>query len=467
MYIIGLDIGTTGVRAIAFDQQGKLAYSFYQPLALSFPKPGFIEQDPIEILNKTGFVLKAIIKQVGHKNVVGMGITNQRETTIVWDEAGKPVYPAISWQCRRTADRCADLSFFSEKVKQKTGLPLDPYFSATKLEWILNQMSSSQNLKFGTVDTWILWHLTGQHLTDVSNVSRTMLFNIDTLDYDDELLSLFSIPRQLLPTVVPSQGRIAETKNFEFRLPIFSVIGDQQAALFAQCADNTEWIKNTYGTGIFLMSCCGKTRPQHVKNLITTIAWKTDEVMYAVEGSMFAGGSTLQWLKEDLGLIETVEESDKLSSQLTNTAGVFFIPALAGLGAPYWNPNATGAWYGMTRSTSKAHLVRSVLESLAYQSKAVIEALPQASFKALKVDGGVTKNNFLMQFQADILNLEVHRSSQLEATAFGAAALAALYSGFWTSSTLNREIETIFKPRPIDHGYASWSSYMKQYEMAL
>jgi glycerol kinase len=327
----------------------------------------------------------------------------------------------------------------------------------------------TKNLRFGTVDTWILWHLTGRHITDLSNASRTLLVNINSGDYDEDLLSLFSIPFHVLPTLVPSQGFLGEITLFSYPIPVFSVIGDQQSALFSQCGENSNIFKNTYGTGLFLMAFCGYQKPV-TKNLLTTIAWqKEGKISYALEGSMFLGGAAIQWLKEDLGLISTVQESDALAQSVVSTDGVVFIPALTGLGAPYWNPYVKGAWLGMKRSTSKAHLVRSVLESMAYQTKSVIDEMSDYPVHLLKADGGLTRNLFLMQFQSDILNIPLHKASQLEATAFGAAALAGLYCQFWTEEDLDifRANGEVLNPKMTRHYYEIWQSKMRDLDVFI
>ena len=379
-----------------------------------------------------------------------MGITNQRETTVLWDkQTGLPLHNAIVWQCRRTTDRCTELSDYAPLIKEKTGLFLDPYFSATKIEWLLKNSSSvrdavtNKNACFGTIDSWILYKLTqGQHhATDVSNASRTMLFNIKRLEWDSELLDLFNIPDHILPHVYDSDAYFGDAICLDKRIPIHAMIGDQQAALFAQCGMNKNHIKNTYGTGLFLVANTGDTIINSEK-LVSTIAWKIkNELNYALEGSVFIGGSLIQWLRDGLELIKTSKESETLALSVSNNDGVYFIPALSGLGAPHWSPTARGTIFGLTRGTKKAHILRAALESLAFQTKDMVEEINKHltyPLSSLKADGGAVHNQFLMQFQADILNLLVTIPAITESTSFGAAAIAGISTSFWTENDISR-----------------------------
>jgi len=452
--IIALDLGTTGNRAIAFSKQGKLMASAYQEFPQLFPKPAWVEQDPIKLYDSALKVLKAVIDQVGIDHVTSIGLTNQRETTIVWDKhTGNPVCNAIVWQCRRTSDRCQKLKSEQKNIKAKTGLLLDPYFSATKIEWILENVPGATakamagDLLFGTVDTWVLWQLTSGrvHATDVSNASRTMLFNIHTMAYDEELLELFHVPRQILPEVKDSDAGFGMTaaKWLGREIPIRGILGDQQASLFAQCGSDTKKIKNTYGTGLFVVASTGSEIPDS-PTLINTVAWGVGGIpTYAIEGSIFNGGSVVQWLRDGLEIISDASETEPLSNSLASNDLVYFVPALAGLGAPYWDPDARGLLIGITRATTKAHIVRAALESLAYQTKDVVEAIPQ-KFDGLRVDGGACSNGFLMQFQADILQMPVEVADVSETTAVGIAGLSGIASGFWTDAEF-RQIFSSFR----------------------
>ncbi len=441
--ILAIDLGTTGNRVIAFSQQGEIIASAYYEFPQIYPKPAWVEHDPEAIWATTSKALNEVTEKVGKNNILAIGITNQRETTILWNKkTGNPIYNAIVWQCRRTAKMCQDLKSYAPLIKEKTGLFLDAYFSATKIKWILDNVPTDNDTIFGTVDSWILWKLTGVHATDVSNASRTMLFNIHTLDYDDELLKLFGVPRHLLPEVQDSDS--------DFGGGIVAILGDQQAALYGQGA-----IKNTYGTGLFLVANTGDKIPKTDK-LINTIAWKIKgKVSYALEGSVFVGGSAVQWLRDGLQIIEKSGDTEALMAQ--DNGGVYFVPALVGLGAPYWNPDARGLITGLTRGTTRGHIIRATLESMAYQTRDVIEAMDQ-KFDTLCVDGGASANNFLMQFQADILNMTVERPKILESTAFGVARLAGVEPGA-------RKIDRVFKPsmseRQRKELYDDWKKAIK------
>ena len=446
--VIALDLGTTGNRAIAYSADGHVLASAYKELALATPKPGWVEQNPEDIISGALEVLKSVLSQVDATQVVSIGLTNQRETTIVWDkESGTPLYPAIVWQDRRTADFCAENQDKKSWIKAKTGLFLDPYFSATKLKWILDttpgsrEKAQSGDSLFGTVDTWVLWHLTGRksHATDVSNASRTLLFNTTTLDYDTELLSFFDIPLPCLPTVKETVDDFGETDAsvVGYSFPIRTVIGDQQAALYAQCGPQKGEIKNTYGTGLFVMANAGDTVPES-ETLIGTIAWSIGgKVSYALEGSIFVGGSAIQWLRDGLGVIDSAEASEALALSVEDSDGVRVVPAFTGLGAPHWRPDARGSIMGLTRGSTQAHIVRATLESLAFQSKEVIDEMDKVlgyNSKQLKTDGGATHNRFLMQFQADCLQKTVLRAKMSDSTALGVAGLLGIDKGLWTDA---------------------------------
>ncbi len=437
---VALDLGTTGNRAIAFSADGQCVAQAYAEFPQYFPKPGWVEHDASEILTSVQKVVAELAKKIPGNDVRSIGITNQRETIVCWDkQTGKPVHRAIVWQCRRTSDYCASIQSEAKRVRNKTGLPIDPYFSASKLRWILKEvpeagaLAAQGRLLAGTIDTWILWNLASghPHQTDVSNASRTMLFNIHERKYDPDLLALFEVPAAILPQVVPtiSEFGMLESRYFGREIPILALIGDQQAALFAQGGDQPDIVKNTYGTGLFVMASTGDT-PVKTEKLVSTIAWQIgDRVTYALEGSIFVGGSVIQWLRDQLHLVKQSSETDRMAAELASNEGVYFVPALTGLGAPYWKPDARGMIYGLTRGTTPAHLVRAALESLAYQSRDVIDRFSQdigRSFHRLRADGGASRNRFLMQFQADMLNVPVDVTAISEITALGAAVLAGI-----------------------------------------
>ncbi len=456
--ILALDLGTTGNRALAFNEKGELLVSEYKEFTQYFPQPGWVEHDATEIWDSTLAVLKAVLRQIDTHKIKGLGITNQRETTVLWDiTTGNPVHKAIVWQCRRTSDRCKTLSEHAPTIKEKTGLFLDPYFSATKIEWLIQHVPDIQDkidkkkIRFGTIDSWIIWKLTGgkTHITDASNASRTLLVNIHTGDYDSSLLKLFNIPKTLLPKIVESSGHVADTdpNTTGISLPITGIIGDQQAALFTQCGLKTNTVKNTYGTGLFIVTPTGKF-PLKSDTLISTIAWKLNgELYYALEGSVFIGGAAIQWLRDELKIIATAAETDGMATQSDNNNGVYFIPALSGLGAPFWAPEARGLLLGLTRGTSQGDIVRATLESLAYQTRAVMDEMSKiksSPYSSLLADGGAVKNAFLMQFQSDVLDLPVHVPKITETTAFGAAGMAGIAVGLWTVESFSK-LNTIEK----------------------
>ena len=452
-YILALDQGTSSSRAIVFDSQGKIKATSQKEFTQIFPKPGWVEHNPMEIWSSQASVIAEAITSIGINghNIAGIGITNQRETTIVWDiETGEPVYNAIVWQDRRTSrfcDRLKKKKGLIETIRNKTGLIIDAYFSATKVHWILEnvpgarQRAEEGKLRFGTVDTWLVWMLTrGEvHVTDVSNASRTMLFNIHDLEWDKELLELFDIPMSMMPEVKSSSEVYGYTKEtiFACEVPIGGMAGDQQAALFGQMCTEPGSVKNTYGTGCFLLMNSGEKPIMSENNLLTTIAWKIgDTVNYALEGSIFVAGSVVQWLRDGLGIIRTSKDVEKLATSVPDNGGVYFVPALTGLGAPHWDQYAKGSIYGITRGTTAGHIARAALEGIAFQTMDIVRAMEKDAgcpLKELKVDGGATANNLMMQFQADILGTSVIRPKVTETTALGAAYLAGLAVGYWES----------------------------------
>jgi glycerol kinase len=451
-FILALDQGTTSSRSIVFDKQGNIRAVAQKEFKQIFPRPGWVEHDAGEIWStQFGTMAEAVAKAgISMKQVAGIGITNQRETTVVWERStGKPVYNAIVWQDRRTAAYCDELknAGHANRIQQKTGLVIDAYFSATKLKWILDNVAGARakaekgELAFGTVDSWLVWNLSGGavHVTDVSNASRTLLLNIHTCTWDDELLKLFSIPKSLLPEVKPSSKIYGTTGDIipEIKIPIAGVAGDQQAALFGQMCTQPGMVKNTYGTGCFMLMNTGDKAIISKNNLLTTIAWQIDgKTEYALEGSVFIAGAVVQWLRDGLKIIRTSSEVEQLVSTVENSEGVYIVPAFAGLGAPHWNQHARGSIFGLTRGSNQAHIARAALDSIAYQVYDVLKAMEAdagISITELRVDGGATVNNSLMQFQSDILNTKVIRPKITETTALGAACLAGLAVGYWNN----------------------------------
>lgn len=451
-YILALDQGTSSSRAIVFDHEGRICATAQKEFPQHFPKPGWVEHDPKDIWSSEASVIAEAITSMGINglNIAGIGITNQRETTIVWDaETGEPVYNAIVWQDRRTSEYCDSLKEqnLTGFIREKTGLIIDAYFSATKIRWILENvpgaraMAEAGKLRFGTVDTWLLWNLTrGEcHMTDVSNASRTMLFNIHTLNWDEDLMKLFGIPMSMLPEVHSSSEIYGYTKTtiFAHKVPVAGIAGDQQAALFGQMCTTPGSVKNTYGTGCFLLMNSGTKPITSSHNLLTTIAWKIgDTVNYALEGSIFVGGSVVQWLRDGLGIIKSSSEIESLAMTVPDNGGVYLVPALTGLGAPYWDQYAKGTICGLTRGTTAAHIARAALEGIAFETMDIVNAMEHdAGIKLaeLKVDGGASRNNLMMQFQADILGTKVIRPKVTETTAMGACYLAGLATGYWDS----------------------------------
>ena len=451
-YILALDQGTSSSRALVFDHDGNVCSVAQMEFTQHFPQPGWVEHDPMEIWASEAAVIAEAISKIGinGKDIAAIGITNQRETTIVWDaETGKPVHNAIVWQDRRTSAFCDELKArgLTDKIREKTGLIIDAYFSGTKIKWILDNVPGAREraeagkLRFGTVDSWLVWQLTkGEvHITDVTNASRTMLFNINTLEWDKEMLDLLGIPASMLPEVKSSSEVYGRTKTtiFAHEVPIAGIAGDQQAALFGQMCTSPGSVKNTYGTGCFLLMNTG-TKPILSKNkLLTTIAWKIgDTVNYALEGSIFVGGSVVQWLRDGLGIIRSSSEIEALASSVPDNGGVYFVPALTGMGAPYWDQDARGTICGLTRGATAAHIARAALEGIAFQTMDIVSAMEKdagVKLAELKVDGGASRNNLLMQFQSDVLGASVVRPKVTETTGMGAAYLAGLAVGFWAS----------------------------------
>ena len=487
-YILALDQGTSSSRAIVFDEKGTTCAVAQREFRQIFPQSGWVEHDPHEIwASQASVIAEAIsIMDINGLNLAGIGITNQRETTIVWDsETEEPIYNAIVWQDRRTSDYCDELKKqgLTDMIRQKTGLIIDAYFSATKIKWILDNVAGARKraekgkLMFGTVDTWLIWRLTrGEvHVTDVSNASRTMLFNINTLDWDQELLDLFGIPRSMMPEVKSSSEVYGHTKTtiFAHKVPISGIAGDQQAALFGQMCTEPGMVKNTYGTGCFLLMNSGEKPILSQNNLITTVAWKIgDKVNYALEGSIFVGGSVVQWLRDGLHVINSSSEVEALASQVPDTNGVYFVPALTGLGAPWWDQYARGTITGISRGTTTAHIARAALEGIAYQTMDITAAMSRDAgvpLRELKVDGGASRNNLLMQFQADILGTKVIRPQVVETTAMGAAYLAGLAVVYWSSIDEIRkqwQVDRIFEPswdeKQIQTARSGWEDAVKR-----
>jgi glycerol kinase len=468
-YILALDQGTTSSRAIIFDHAGKIIASAQKEFTQYFPQPGWVEHDPNEIWSGQVAVAVEVTVKAGLSgaNIKAIGITNQRETTIVWNrKTGEPVYNAIVWQDRRTAGICEELkqNGHSDTIREKTGLVIDAYFSGSKIKWILDNVDGARKqaeageLAFGTVDSWLVWKFTNGevHATDVTNASRTMLFNIRNQQWDEELLKLFNIPKNMLPEVKQSSQIYGETSGsvFAHKIPIAGIAGDQHAALFGQMCIDKAMVKNTYGTGCFMLMNIGQEFIQSKNNLLTTIAWKiNDEITYAFEGSIFIGGAVVQWLRDGLGIIKTSADVERLATSVEDTAGVYFVPAFAGLGAPYWDPEVRGAIVGLTRGATAAHISRAALASIAYQTMDVLKAMEADAgmeIKELRVDGGATANNLLMQFQSDVLNCRVIRPGVVETTALGVAYMAGLAVGYWKNIAEIQQlwaVEATFTPQ--------------------
>ena len=472
-YILSLDQGTTSSRAILFNQEGQIVSIAQKEFTQIFPAPGWVEHDPLEIWStQIGVASEVISKQaIGQASIAAIGITNQRETTVVWNKTtGLPIYNAIVWQDRRTADFCDQLKIAGKQaiIQSKTGLVIDAYFSASKIKWILDNvegaraMAEKGELCFGTIDSWLVWKLTNGavHVTDATNASRTMLYNIHELKWDTELLELFNIPMSMLPTVKSSSEVYGTTHLLVAgqAIPIAGIAGDQQAALFGQICTQPGMVKNTYGTGCFMLMHTGEKAVTSKNNLLTTIALQRNgKTYYALEGSVFIAGAVVQWLRDGLQLIRNSDEVEALAGSVTDTDGVYMVPAFAGLGAPYWNQHAKGTIVGITRGTNTAHIARAAIESIAYQSYDLLKAMEadaQIPILELRVDGGATKNNLLMQFQSDLLGTKVIRPNMIETTALGAAYLAGLAVGFWKDETTlatKWQVDQIFEPSMEDN----------------
>lgn len=485
-YILALDQGTTSSRAIVFDKRGTVVAVAQKEFTQHFPQPGWVEHNPQDIWKSQLSVAKSVLRKakITAKDVSAIGITNQRETTLVWDrKTGKPVGNAIVWQDRRTARVCDELrrKKVDRTVQKKTGLILDAYFSATKIQWILNNVAGARkraeagDLAFGTMDSWLIWNLTGGkvHVTDPSNASRTMLYNIHTGKWDKQLLSIFDVPASMLPSVETSSGVVAETSALGRAIPVSGIAGDQQAALFGQCCLKPGMVKNTYGTGCFMLMNTGTTPVASKNKLLTTVGWKIgDRTEYALEGSVFVAGAVVQWLRDGLGLIKSSADVEKLAASVASTEGVYLVPAFAGLGAPHWDAYARGTLVGMTRGTNRSHIARAALEGIAYQVTDIVKAMEADAglrLKQLRVDGGASLNGLLMQFQSDLLRVPVIRPVVEETTALGAAYLAGLAVGFWQSK---RDIQAnwqeaarfkaTMKPKEKERLIAGWSRALER-----
>lgn len=487
-YILALDQGTTSSRAIIFDKNASIVGISQKEFTQIYPKSGYVEHDANEIWSTMLEVTKDVINKLGIsiEEISTIGITNQRETTVIWDKnTGIPIYNAIVWQCRRTSAICEELvkKGLTDYIKENTGLVVDAYFSATKIKWILDNVEGARKkaengeLLFGTMDTWLVWNLTkGKlHITDYSNASRTMIFNIRKLQWDEKLLDELSIPRIMLPEVRQSSEiyGMTDTSVLGAEIPISGIAGDQQAALFGQVCFQEGMVKNTYGTGCFMLMNTGENPVMSKNGLLTTIAWSIDnKVEYALEGSIFMGGAIIQWLRDELKIINDSADSEYFAKKVKDTSGVYLVPAFAGLGAPYWDMYARGTIVGLTRGTNINHIIRASLEAIAYQTKDVIDAMisdSQIDLTVLKVDGGATKNNFLMQFQADILGVDVDRPETTETTAFGAACLAGLAAGFWKSKgeisqkwSLDRKFKPQISKEERKRLYAGWKKAIEK-----
>lgn len=481
-YILAIDAGTTSSRAIIFDKTGMIVAVSQKEFRQIYPKPGWVEHDPVEIWNTQLAVIKEVVLKAGinPKEISCIGIANQRETTVVWShETGEPVYNAIVWQCRRTASICDQLKKkgLEKQITKSTGLVLDAYFSGTKIKWILENVPGAQKeaesgkLIFGTIDTWILYNLTDGkvHATDVSNASRTMLFNIEKMTWDDNILKELDIPKSMLPEVKASSGLFGKTEAAIFdgvKIPITGIAGDQQASLFGQACFSKGQAKNTYGTGCFMMMNTGETIVRSKKGLLSTVSWQIgDKVTYALEGSVFIGGAVIQWLRDEMKMLDSAPDSEYFATKVSDNGGVYIVPAFVGLGTPYWDMYARGTITGLTRGTGKHHIIRAALESIAYQTKDVFETVHNEcglTLSELKVDGGACSNSFLMQFQSDILNVPVYRPVTIETTALGAAYLAGLHTGLWKDL---KEIEKNWKVEKIFGSQMSETDRKRHYTM--
>ncbi|MBL3649137.1 MULTISPECIES: glycerol kinase GlpK [Bacillus] len=487
-YILSLDQGTTSSRAILFNKEGKIVHSAQKEFTQYFPHPGWVEHNANEIWGSVLAVIASVISESGisASQIAGIGITNQRETAVVWDkDTGKPVYHAIVWQSRQTSGICEELreKGHNDVFREKTGLLIDPYFSGTKVKWILDNVEGAREkaekgeLLFGTIDTWLIWKMSGgkAHVTDYSNASRTLMFNIYDLKWDDELLDILDVPKSMLPEVKPSSHVYGETVDYHFfgkNIPIAGAAGDQQSALFGQACFEEGMGKNTYGTGCFMLMNTGEKAIKSEHGLLTTIAWGIDgKVEYALEGSIFVAGSAIQWLRDGLRMFKDSSLSESYAEKVDSTDGVYVVPAFVGLGTPYWDSDVRGSVFGLTRGTTKEHFIRATLEALAYQTKDVLDAMEadsNISLKTLRVDGGAVKNNFLMQFQGDLLNVPVERPEINETTALGAAYLAGIAVGFWKDRSeianqwnLDKRFEPDFEEEKRNELYTGWQKAVK------
>ncbi|PKK95287.1 MAG: glycerol kinase [Tenericutes bacterium HGW-Tenericutes-5] len=485
-HILAIDQGTTSSRVIIFNQEGKIVSFHQKEFKQYFPKPGYVLHDAEEIWESVVFCMEKALQKanLAYNDIDAIGITNQRETTVIWDKlTSKPLHKAICWQSSQTKEICDELIEldFQETFKTKTGLLINPYFSGTKIKWLLDNVKEARSLAdnnqlaFGTIDSWIIWNLSKgkSHITDYSNASRTLIYNIHELKWDDELLNILTIPRTILPKVVDSSGISAYTDEslFAKKIPISGIAGDQQAALFGQTCFNPGDVKNTYGTGCFLLMNTGNTPKLSQNGLLTTIAWGINgEVEYALEGSIFVAGSAIQWLRDGLGIIETAQETEELARKTKSNLGVYFVPAFVGLGTPYWEEDARGSFFGLTRGVTKMHIVRSALEAICYQTKDVVNLMEkEANIKlsGLKVDGGASKNNFLMEFQSDILNCNISRPSINETTALGACYLAGIGIGLWKKEDVISKwiVDRTFKPNMTENKrnelYHNWQRALR------
>lgn len=467
-YILAIDEGTTSTRAIIFNKKGEIVCLSQHEFTQYFPEPGYVLHDPLEIWGSvSASISECMMKaKISANQIAGIGITNQRETTVVWNKkTGRPVYNAIVWQSKQTSSICEDLKNkgFEDTIRKKTGLLLDPYFSATKIKWILDNVKGARaeaekgELLFGTIDTWIVWNLTNgkHHVTDYSNASRTLLFNIYDIKWDEELLNIFGVPKSMLPQACPSSmifGMTSKNVFFGCEIPICGIAGDQQAALFGQTCFQKGDVKNTYGTGCFILMNTGNTPVRSERGLLTTIAWGLDgKITYALEGSIFVAGSAVQWLRDGLKIIYKSFESETYAKECEDNQGVYFVPAFVGLGTPYWEKDVKGAIFGITRGTKREHIIRATLEAIAYQSKDVLNVMQEESkikLNRLRVDGGASNNDFLMQFQSDILDTYIDKPLSSETTAMGACYLAGLAVGYWTIADIKSMwgIDKIYKP---------------------
>lgn len=483
-YVLALDQGTTSSRSILFTHDGEIAAAASQEFPQIYPKPGWVEHDPIAIWESQLSTAMAVMARTGATpaDIAAIGITNQRETTVVWERStGRPIHNAIVWQCRRTTDTCERLKAdgLAEEFRKRTGLVIDAYFSGTKVKWILDHVPGARErarngeLCFGTIDSWLLYKLTGEHATDYSNASRTLLFNIHELAWDPFLLEKLDVPLEMLPAVRPTSGVYGTTKVLGGAMPVAALVGDQQSALYGQAGFNKNDCKNTYGTGCFLLMNTGEKAVASTGGLLTTIGWGIgDRVVYALEGSVFVAGAVIQWLRDELRLIQTAAESEAVASQVHDTGGVYLVPAFVGLGAPYWDMRARGTITGLTRGANRAHIVRAALESISFQSSDLVRTMEKDTnghIPSLKVDGGACANNLLMQHQADILGIPVVRGKTIETTALGAAFLAGLATGFWAGEAeigkiwkLDRTFEPAWGPAQRETALTGWADAVRR-----